>query len=196
MVATTAWTGASQSGKRPAYCSIRMPRKRSKLPKMARCSMIGRWRAPSSPTYSASRRSGRFGVDLEGAALPVAADGVAQDEFQFRAVEGALAGVEFVIDAGDGAGFAQGAFGVVPGFVAADARFRAVGEFDAEVAKAEVAVNDGQKCDEPGGFGGDLVLGAEDVGVILGEGAHPHDAVQRAGRLVAMAGAEFGHAQR
>src|SRR3954454_8789511 len=32
--------------------------------------------------------------------------------------------------------------------------------------------------------------------VILGEAAHPHDAVQRARRLVAMAAAEFGKAQR
>src|SRR3546814_1346523 len=31
---------------------------------------------------------------------------------------------------------------------------------------------------------------------VLGEGAHPHHAVQSARRLVAMAGAEFRHAQR
>ena len=42
----------------------------------------------------------------------------------------------------------------------------------------------------------DLVLGAEDMRVVLGEGAHAHDAVQRARRLVAVAGAELGHAQR
>jgi hypothetical protein len=34
------------------------------------------------------------------------------------------------------------------------------------------------------------------VGVVLGEGAHPHDAVHGARRLVAVAGAELGHAQR
>ena len=32
--------------------------------------------------------------------------------------------------------------------------------------------------------------------VILGKGTHPHDAMQGAGRLIAMAGTEFGHAQR
>src|SRR3546814_11939732 len=42
----------------------------------------------------------------------------------------------------------------------------------------------------------DLVLGAEDVRVVLGEGAHPHDAVQRARRFVAEAGAELRQPQR
>src|SRR3546814_3822687 len=37
---------------------------------------------------------------------------------------------------------------------------------------------------------------SEDMRVILGEVAHPHDAVQRAARLEAVAGADFGHAQR
>ena len=43
---------------------------------------------------------------------------------------------------------------------------------------------------------GDLVLGAEDVRVVLGEAAHAHEAVQRAVRLVAVAGAELGQAER
>ncbi len=34
------------------------------------------------------------------------------------------------------------------------------------------------------------------MGVVLGEVAHPHDAVQRAARLEAVTGAELGHAQR
>ena len=42
----------------------------------------------------------------------------------------------------------------------------------------------------------DLVLAAEDVRVVLREGAHAHQAVQRARRLVAVARAELGHAQR
>ena len=42
----------------------------------------------------------------------------------------------------------------------------------------------------------DLVLGAEDVRVVLGEGAHPHQAVQRARRLVAVDGAELRDLQR
>ena len=42
----------------------------------------------------------------------------------------------------------------------------------------------------------DLVFGAEDMRVVLGEGAHPHHAVDRARRLVAMHDAEFGDLHR
>jgi hypothetical protein len=42
----------------------------------------------------------------------------------------------------------------------------------------------------------DLLFGAEDVAIILGEAAHAHDAVQRARRLVAVALAELAVAQR
>src|SRR3546814_1314505 len=38
-------------------------------------------------------------VDLEGAALPVAADGIAQHELQLRPIEGALAGIQAVLQA-------------------------------------------------------------------------------------------------
>jgi hypothetical protein len=43
---------------------------------------------------------------------------------------------------------------------------------------------------------GQLILGAEDVRVVLREAAHAHQAVQRAGRLVAMHVAEFGQPDR
>jgi hypothetical protein len=47
-----------------------------------------------------------------------------------------------------------------------------------------------------GGLRRDLLVGAEDVGVVLHEAAHAQHAVQRAGRLVAVARAELGHADR
>ena len=53
-----------------------------------------------------------------------------------------------------------------------------------------------QQVAERDRLGIDLVLGAEDVRVVLGEGTHAHQPVQRARRLVAMARAELGHAQR
>ena len=46
------------------------------------------------------------------------------------------------------------------------------------------------------GFCFDLVFAAENMPVVLGKAAHPHDAVQRAGWLVAVARSKFGHAQR
>ena len=114
----------------------------------------------------------------------------------FGAVEGPLPWVQFVVDAGERAGFAQRGFGAIPVLFVAGALRGAIGEFHPEAVEAEIAVDVGQQGDEAGGFGGYLVLGAEDVRVVLGEGAHPHDAVQRAGGLVAVAGAEFGHAHR
>ena len=48
--------------------------------------------------------------------------------------------------------------------------------------------------DEVLGLGLDLVLAAEDMGVVLRELAHAHQAVQRAVRFVAVAAAELGHA--
>ena len=62
--------------------------------------------------------------------------------------------------------------------------------------KPQIGVDRDQQLEEGGTLRLDLVLGAEDMGVVLGEGAHPHDAVQGARRLVAVAGAELRHAQR
>jgi hypothetical protein len=53
--------------------------------------------------------------------------------------------------------------------------------------EAEIAIDALQQFAEGDALRSDLVFGAEDMRVVLGKGAHPHDAVQRAGRLVAMA---------
>ena len=45
-------------------------------------------------------------------------------------------------------------------------------------------------------LGGDLLLGHEDMRIVLGEGAHAHQAVQRARGLIAVHLAELGEAQR
>ena len=58
MVMTFTCTGASQVGKAPAKCSVMTPMKRSMEPRTTRCIMTGRCFAPSSPTYSSSKRSG------------------------------------------------------------------------------------------------------------------------------------------
>ena len=88
--------------------------KRSKLPKMARCSITGRAREDSERDIFGVQPLRQHEIHLQRAALPVPADGVAQHEFQFGAVEGALAGVQRVGDAGDFAGVLQGLFGAVP----------------------------------------------------------------------------------
>src|SRR5690606_40860023 len=55
---TTACNGDSQAGSAPAWFSISMPMKRSKEPRMARCSMTGVRRWSLASTYSAPRRAG------------------------------------------------------------------------------------------------------------------------------------------
>ena len=138
---------------------------------------------------------GQHEVDLQRAALPVAADRVAQHEFQLGPVERAFAGIEDEVEAGRLGRRLQRALGLVPDRVGADAHRRAVGELH-EVLEAQVAIDLAQQLAEADRLALDLVLGAEDVGVVLREGAHPQDAVQRARRLEAVARAHLGHAQR
>ena len=70
--------------------------------------------------------AGQIEIDLHGAALPFAADGVAQHVFEFRAIEGAFAVVESST-AGRQAfeRLHQRGFGLVPDRVVADALVRA-----------------------------------------------------------------------
>ena len=58
MGSTRAWTGASQSGNFPAWCSISTAIWRSIEPRMARCSITGVCLRPSWPVYSRPKRSG------------------------------------------------------------------------------------------------------------------------------------------
>ncbi len=88
---------------------------RSKLPKMARWITTGRCSALSAPTYFRSNRCGHLVVELNRAALPLAADGVGDVEVDLRAVEGAVAGVERVGLPGRSSASLQLRLGVVPG---------------------------------------------------------------------------------
>ena len=122
IVATTACTGASQSGKR---AGILLDQDAEEAFEAAEDRPVQHHRPVAGAVLAdifGVQPFRQVGIDLQGAALPVAADGVAQHEFQLRAVERALAGVQLVFDAGDGAGLAQRAFGLVPELVAADAR--------------------------------------------------------------------------
>ena len=118
-------------------------------------------------------------IDLDRAALPVAADGVAQHVFELRSVERAFAWTELVLQAGRLDRAFQRGFGLVPHLVRADALVRPVGELDAHVLKAEVAIDRQHLLVELHAFLGDLILGAEDMRVVLGEVAHAQEPVQR-----------------
>ena len=122
-------------------------------------------------------------VDLERAALPDPADRVGQIEIELRPVECAIAGFERVVPTHCLDRVLKCAFDVVPAFVASDPLFGAGGEANLEFGKTQFAIYIREEVDEPGAFILDLVFGAEDMRVVLREAAHPHDAVQRAGRL-------------
>src|SRR3546814_12551485 len=98
-----------------------------------------------------------------------------------------------VVEAGCRAGILQRGFRLVPGRVAAGALGRTVGEFHLDISKTHICINSLQQVAEFLALRDDLVLGAEDMRVVLGAVAHPHAAVPRAARLEAVAGAAFGN---
>ncbi len=91
-------------------------------------------------------------VHLEGAALPFATDRVGQLEVELRAVEGALAGVDFIIVRYLADSVFKGGLRLVPDFVRADADFGPRRELHVELCEAEVAIDRRQKPDETGAF--------------------------------------------
>ncbi len=86
--------------------------------------------------------------------------------------------------------------GAVPALVRADALLGPRRDLVDDLGEAEVAVDLLQERREGDALGQDLILGAEDVAVVLHEAAHAHEPVQRARGLVAVAGAELAVAQR
>ena len=144
---------------------------------------------------------GQHGVGLDGADLPGPPDGVGQVEFQLGGIEGALAG-QFLpapfrgVAAGGGDGIAHGLLGPVPHRVAAEALLGAQRQLDGILVEAEIAIDGVEQVAERCDFADQLVLAHEDMRIVLGELAHPHQAVQRAVRLVAVAATELGHADR
>ena len=142
-------------------------------------------------------------VDLRRAALPVAADRVAQHVFELRPVEGALARIDAGLDLAARLRLRSASstshhdrLGAVPGRVGADALLRPGRELHDELVEAEIAIDRQDQVVDLEALGRHLLLGAEDVRVVLGEAAHAHQPVQRARRLVAVHDAELGQAER
>src|SRR5262249_22344114 len=98
---------------------------------------------------------GQHIVDLNGAALPVTPDRVAQHELELRPVEGALARVDRERNADAVTSELECGFGAVPIFFLAGARRGARGELYHEAVEAEVAVDLAQKFYEPLRLGND-----------------------------------------
>src|SRR5450759_1683889 len=141
-------------------------------------------------------------VDLDGAALPGAPHDVADVEVDLGAVEGAVAGVQHVgegLAAGARLGVehaGEGALGPLPHLVAADALVGPGAELDLDIAEAEGRVDVVHEAYDAADLVFELLGGAVDVRVVLGEVAHAEEAVKHAAHLVPVNAAELGHAQR
>src|ERR1700730_10932521 len=151
------------------------------------------------PDKESAEAAGQVEIDLRRSALPFAPDRVAQGVFELWAIKRAFAG----IDGGLGAASferledaEQGRLGPVPGLVRADPLFRPRRQFDDDVPESEIPVDGKDEVVDLQALLHDLILGAKNMRVVLGEGAHPHDAMDRAGRLVAVDDAEFGDLHR
>src|SRR6266536_799455 len=135
-------------------------------------------------------------VELHCAALPGSSQAVAQREFQLRSVERTFAGVDLRGEAAAPRGIAELRLRPVPCRVVAGAHRRPRRQRHLVVGKTELAIDLAQQGDEARDFALYVLLAAEHMRVVLLEGARPHDAVERTGRLIAMASAELGIADR
>ena len=139
---------------------------------------------------------GQVEVHLDGTALPITAEGVLQGEFKLRAVEGAFARVQDVVEACKLGGFFESGFSLVPKFVGAYAAFRTGGELHNDGVETEVVVDFLDESAEVSHFGSDLFFSTEDVSVILNEAADTHQTVHGTGRFVTVALTEFSKTHR
>ena len=73
---------------------------------------------------------------------------------------------------------------------------RPIGELDPHVVEAEVTIDIQQQLRHRHRLLRDLLLGDENVRIVLGESAHPHQPMQRSGRLVAVHLAELRQPDR
>ena len=124
-------------------------------------------------------------VELDRSQLPRAADRVGHVQVDLRSVEGAVALVQLVREPLATQGALERALGGVPHLVRADALLRPGGQLEPRL-EAEDLVQEEPEVEAADDLVLDLLLGAEDVGVVLGEGAHPQQAVQHPAGLVAV----------
>ena len=136
---------------------------------------------------------GQHKIQLQRAALPGAPNGIAQVIFNLRPVKRALARQLFPLKTNRCQRIAQAALGPVPHRVITGARVGPQGQLDRNIVKAEVFINLRNQPAKRDRFINNLVFAAENMRVILRHLAHPHQPVQRAMGLIAVATPKFGH---
>ena len=135
-------------------------------------------------------------VHLNGRTLPLASERVLELDVDLGRVERTAALVHFVRQPAALECLAQRLGGEVPLFVGPEILVGRSGRQVAGVLVAELLQQRVHQVEDAGDLVGQLLAGAEDVRVVLGEAAHALHAVQHARALVAVDGAELGIADR
>ena len=144
---------------------------------------------------AAAEPLGLLAVELDGAHLPRPAERVAHVQVDLRPVERAVALVDAVLEAAAVERGAQRALGEVPLLVAAEPVLRPGRQLEARL-ELEQVVDELRIVEAAEDLVLDLLAGAEDVRVVLGDVAHPGQPVQGPGSLVAVKRRRLGVAQR
>ena len=147
--------------------------------------------------YSSPKRSGRLKSHLDRRQLPGPTDRVAHVDVDLRPVEGARTLVDHV---GQRLGLereTERVGGVGPALGRADRlALGARRQLDVEVLEAEAAQHAEHEAEQGPDLLDPLLVGAEDVAVVLREAPDAHEAVQDAAALVAVHRAQLVEAQR
>ena len=134
-------------------------------------------------------------IQLDGTALPGSSQGILQMEVDLGTVESAISLVDDVGKSQVVQGAPQGVGGHLPVLVASHAVLRAGGQLHM-VFEAEQAVNAVDQVCHALDLIPDLLRHHEDMGIVLGKAAHPHQSVHLAGFFVAVYDSQLAHPQR
>ena len=99
--------------------------------------MTGRWRDAVFSRVLGIQPLGQDKIDLQRAALPLAADGIREFEIELRSVERAISWIERVIDPRLFDGIPERTLRLVPGLIRAGADLGAVGEPSSELPRTQ-----------------------------------------------------------
>ena len=136
-------------------------------------------------------------VALDRRQLPRPADGVAHVDVDLRAVEGGVTLLQRVLEPVAHERRPQRLGGLLPHLVGADVLLGILGrQVEREVVEAEGPQHREHEVEQRGDLVLQLLPGAEDVAVVHRQPAHPQQAVQRAGALVAVDRAQLEQPQR
>ena len=135
-------------------------------------------------------------VQLQGTALPRATQGIFNMVLNLRTIECAFARQFFPLYAASGQCITQTLFGFIPNFVRTCTLFRAKGQLHSNIMEAKLFINANQQFIECACFINDLILGTEDMRIILHKTANTHQTMQCTAWFIAVARTELGQTHR